>query len=116
MGASAFTDTVIGKYKSTQEAFNCAVEDAAHEHGHGGYTGTIAEKTSFKMVTCPPRVSPYKFAEKCIDNEEHFLSDKWGPAGCIEYTGAYLKKLKERCGHKGERGIRAFIFFGWASE
>jgi len=33
------------KGKTAQEAFDAAVAQARHEYGHGGYTGTIAEKS-----------------------------------------------------------------------
>jgi hypothetical protein len=47
MGASQFID--LGKGKSIEDAFRKAVEDAKWEFGHGGYTGTIAEKTGYKI-------------------------------------------------------------------
>ena len=49
MGATNFTVTARGKTAS--EAFDYATENARYENGHGGYTGTIAEKRSFVMVT-----------------------------------------------------------------
>ena len=56
MGAQDFTATAKGK--TAKEAFSVAVEDAAYENGHGGYTGTIAEKRSFKIETPPAGMSP----------------------------------------------------------
>jgi len=38
------------KAPTARAAFDGAVEDAKYEHGHGGYTGTIAEKQSFVMI------------------------------------------------------------------
>jgi hypothetical protein len=69
------------------------------QHGHGGYTGTIAEKTSF---TCIPDsevgdTDPTEYAGQLIDEQDSRIDSKWGPAGCIHIEdGTYL-------------------FFGWAS-
>jgi hypothetical protein len=41
--------------------------------------------------------------------------DKWGPAGALEVTGAEAKALRDRLGLKGKRGVRFYVFFGWAS-
>lgn len=55
MGASDFFDRAKrSNYKNIKEAFNSIVEEARYEYGHGGYTGTIAEKSEFKNV--PSRV------------------------------------------------------------
>jgi hypothetical protein len=95
MGAETFT--AVGKGKTAQEAFDKAVADARHEYGNRGYTGSLAEKTSYVMITPPPGVAPVKYASDLIDNDDPRISDKWGPAGCIKMTeGVYL-------------------FFGWAS-
>lgn len=54
MGANAFETMSHGK--TAREAFHAAAEAAAWECGHGGYTGTIAEKSDFALYTLPPRV------------------------------------------------------------
>ena len=115
MGACNFENLTIDRYKDANEAFVKLVKDAQYYHGHGGYTGTIAEKGSFVMITPPPRKNPYKFAYELIDNGDHRVNDKWGPAGCIELKGKWLKELREKNNLKGKRGIKAFLFFGWAS-
>jgi len=51
MGAYEFLTYGFGK--TAQAAFSQCVKDAQYEHGHGGYTGTIAEKHSFVMVATP---------------------------------------------------------------
>lgn len=51
MGADNFDTYGFGK--TARDAFNTACRDAAYEHGHGGYTGTIAEKSSFRLVDLP---------------------------------------------------------------
>lgn len=55
MGAEYFETTWAGKEAS--EAFRFCTEEARHMEGHGGYTGTIAEKGSFKLFHLPARVS-----------------------------------------------------------
>ena len=44
MGASEYKR--VGKGKTAKAAFDRLVEKAQWEHGHGGYSGTIAEKHS----------------------------------------------------------------------
>ena len=116
MGATTFFVTKRGQYKSAQEAFSEAVEQAQYDHGHEGYTGTIAEKGSFRMLECPPRTDPAKFAEDSADSStDNFWDDKWGPAACVEVKGSYLQKMRgERW--KGKRNFHVYYFFGWASE
>lgn len=114
MGAQQFAMTMKGIYKNPQEAFNEAVEIASYEHGHSGYTGTIAEKSSFKMVELPKRKKVGEFVEECLESEEGFWNDKWGPAACVEIKGSQLAKLRGET-YKGKKNFKAFIFFGWAS-
>ena len=114
MGACDFENVVIGKYKDAGEAFRHVVKEARYYNGHGGYTGTIAEKDSFIMIELPPRKDPYKYVNELMGSD-HKVNDKWGPAGCIEIKGKRLKELRERNNLKGKRGIKAFLFFGWAS-
>jgi len=49
MGASEFITFATGK--NANAAFNDAISSAAYEAGHGGYTGTIAEKDSFTILS-----------------------------------------------------------------
>lgn len=106
MGATTFM--TVGKGADAKEAFKLAVEDAQYEHGHGGYSGTIAEKTEFKMVRLPfapaPDATPREvrklysdYADK-LTMEDKQIADKWGPAGCIDL------------------GEGEYLFFGWAAE
>lgn len=113
MGAYDFT--AFAKGKDAASAFRGAVDDAKHQHGHGGYTGTIAEKHSFVLIKAPEvvalptasgpedeaimprRRAALNAAEELMGAEDQRIRDKWGPAGCIEIGG-------------GE-----YLFFGWAS-
>lgn len=96
MGAQEFQCT--GQGNTAQEAFADAVQEAKYEHGHGGYSGTIAEKSSFKIVPCEQTQEAIEATiEKCMQDEDHFCNDKWGPAAAIQVSDSY------------------FVFFGWAS-
>lgn len=95
MGACEFSTRARGG--TANEAFSAAVSEAQYESGHGGYTGTIAEKSEFVMIPVPAGVAPAEYAEKLMEVGDSRIDDKWGPAGCV--------KLEE-----GE-----YLFFGWAS-
>jgi hypothetical protein len=114
MGATNFSTEVIGR--SAEVAFKLIVEHARHEYGHGGYSGTIAEKDDFVMIRDTPEdvlkrdvnneISPWNLqdlrsadpkrqrigvAGALMDLDDDRISDKWGPAGCIELEpGRYL--------------------------
>ena len=106
MGAETFCR--IGTGATAKAAFNDLVEDARYQNGNGGYSGTIAEKTEFKVIV--PGDLPalftddqarrqwfYARADRYIDENDRRINDKWGPAGCMV--------IKD-----GE-----YMFFGWAS-
>lgn len=110
MGGQTFSTTVKGA--TAREAYNLAVAEAQYEKGHGGYTGTIAEKNGFRMFSVPSSMSSWEFVKRVqdhdledLDKADHkeigraieVFDDKWGPAVCIEV----------------EKG--SFLFFGWAS-
>ena len=52
MGASDFRTSARGN--TAREAFDNAVKEAQYDRGHSGYTGTIAEKGSFRMISVEP--------------------------------------------------------------
>ena len=103
MGAEDFSDVARGK--DAQEAFRSAVEEAQYEYGHGGYTGSIAEKHGFIMVAREPLASEEARKLKSrMEEEDDRYNDKWGPACCVEL-------LEE----SPVKGSRLFWFFGIAS-
>jgi hypothetical protein len=68
-----------GPGANADAAFRSAVQSARHESGHGGGSGTIAEKGSFKLRADPmTRDEAEDFANQDINN-----NDKWGPAFAI---------------------------------
>lgn len=98
MGATNFVTKAKGK--TAEEAFRSAVEEARYEYGHGGYTGTIAEKHDFIMIR-KEQVTDEE-AKKIIDDifgadKHEEVCDKWGKAGCLKV------------------GEDVYVFFGWAS-
>ena len=95
MGATTFCN--IGKGKTAQDAFSNLVSYARHENGHGGYTGTIAEKSTFNFSK--KKALTLEEARRIAKDDVDEFGDKWGPAGCI------------RVGDTD-----TYVFFGWASE
>jgi hypothetical protein len=95
MGAQDFMQKSKGK--TAREAFDNAVQQAQYDFGHAGYTGSMAEKSDYVLIPVPDGKDPVEFAHDLIAYDDERISDKWGPAGCVEIA-------------KGE-----YIFVGWAS-
>jgi hypothetical protein len=83
MGASTFEEYAWGK--NPHEAFSAAHADACHEYGHGGYTGSLAEKSNFVVIDVPAKWKgkEVQYASHLIEEGDRRIDDKWGPAGCI---------------------------------
>ncbi|WP_345638637.1 hypothetical protein [Rugosimonospora acidiphila] len=83
MGADTFE--VYSDGRDVHDAFRTAVDAVAWEHGHGGYTGTIAEKSEFVIIT--KRAMSYddatRMADDLLNRDDSRVADKWGPAGAI---------------------------------
>jgi hypothetical protein len=103
MGACDFWHKETGG--TPTEAFRKAVDSASWEHGHGGYTGTIAEKSEFILLEVPKDVKPADYAQKLMDEDDKRIADKWGPAGCVCLGPS-----------KSDPKQKAYLFFGYASE
>ena len=95
MGANVFMITATGV--SARDAFYNARQDALHYSGHGGYTGTIAEKHNFNVITLKEGLEPHEYADELIGDCDSRIDNKWGPAGCFDLGGG------------------RYFFFGWAS-
>ena len=108
MGAMTFNTIVTGK--TPREAFRKAVDSALYESGHGGYTGTIAEKHEWINIHLPEGKDPYEFSGELINNDDGRISDKWGPAGCLDIT-----KTSYGIDAGRRENENAYLFFGWAS-
>lgn len=98
MGAETFTTPSRG-HKTAKKAFHDAVEQAQYDHGHAGYSGTIAEKHYYVMIDVPKewKGRPYDYADHLLDEGDDRIENKWGPAGCIKVSDD------------------EWLFFGWAS-
>jgi hypothetical protein len=83
MGSATFCTYAPGH--DLEDAFAQAVDQAKFEQGHGGYTGSVAEK---QYVTCIDARVRWEdegrdFAQQLIDANDRRITDKWGPAGAI---------------------------------
>jgi hypothetical protein len=103
MGASSFYKKVKGT--DARNTFKELREDAQYESGHGGYSGTIAEKHSYTMSKKPTdidvdiwwdlvdefdeddKTQPY-YRE--LKHDSDIYQDKWGPALCIPTEGGFV--------------------------
>lgn len=110
MGAMEFVS--YSKGKNVNEAFVAAVNVACYDHGNSGYTGTIAEKSEFRMVDPLPQrlIDHYKddifgaaeaYAYIYLDDDDEekdsWWNDKWGPCAAFQVNEDH------------------WCFFGWAS-
>ncbi len=95
MGAQSFRHQARGV--NATKAFKAAREEAAYNHGHAGYTGTVTEKLDFVMIPLPEGRTAHEYADELISIGDDRIADNWGPAGCIQVSEDL------------------FLFFGWAS-
>lgn len=102
MGAEKFE--VRASAKTAEEAFEKLRDEALYDYGHRGYTGTIAEKSEFRMVARGNEEPLSSVVDRCDRDPRHFSNDKWGPAACVD-IGPDAKTPDHR----------VFVFFGWAS-
>jgi hypothetical protein len=97
MGGEYYSRTVQAKTdEEAVAAFENIRESCLYESGHGGYTGTFAEKEEIKILPPPPcRRTPAQEREFWTREElDEFAQeqDKWGDAfgGKINETEYYL--------------------------
>lgn len=136
MGAERFED--IGTGETAEEAFRLLVDASAWENGHGGYTGTIAEKDGFvlfdpasvglavgdflRLVEEYDHDHSRRGVEEIATPEELALirsahetaDDKFADAACVELPASDLRARKLLENSVPER--KAFLFWGWASQ
>lgn len=107
MGAEQFV--TYAKGSNMQDAFHSAHEEAAWEHGHGGYTGTIAEKPG--AYRTPREVPRFEATREGLnaantwawDDLNEYDNDKWG-----ECLALPVYKV-------GSDEVEGWYFYGWAS-
>jgi len=99
MGATPFV--VVARGRDVLSAFRSAREDALHEHGHGGYTGTIAEKhdVTYGGWHLDDEAAARRFAIVELNADDERSQQRWtkdGPAGAVRF------------------GVDGWVFFGLA--
>ena len=116
MGAQMFIDYAKGD--TAEAAFHALVSQAQYEHGHGGRSGTIAEKSEivslqhFLAGDLTPAIS------ECIDIDDVKLMRRI--KAVMAYVNAYCLFDDDLCRDKfGPAGYVEvvpgwFVFFGWA--
>ncbi|MFD1588512.1 hypothetical protein ACFR9U_16155 [Halorientalis brevis] len=115
MGAASFFTYGFGE--TAKQAFQAAQEHAEYMHGHGGYTGTIAEKHGFTVIPKSEHKGKQKrkYAGQLLTARDERVDDKWGPAGAINVSGTKeAKNYRARKGLEGKHGD-VWLFFGMAS-
>jgi len=94
MGACNFYVRATGS--NAEAAFMAAQAEARYEYGHGGYTGTIAEKDGYTIFPVPKGFTAVEVSDALLRGDdakraemggsrwaETIIScwdDKWGPA------------------------------------
>lgn len=83
MGSTSFKEVASGA--DPQAAFSAARDDARHMHGWGGYSGSLAEKDDFEVITYKPLMlnEAFALADRLMVDCDPRIDDKWGPAGMI---------------------------------
>lgn len=83
MGSDRFIQMQDGT--DAKAAFIEAARQAAYEHGSGGYTGSLAEKGDFSIISRQPlwQRQAELVADRLLASDDVRISDKWGPAGAL---------------------------------
>lgn len=107
VGANTFETYSDGA--DVHAAFRNAVDEAGWEHGRGGYTGTIAEKSDFVVITRESMSydDAARLAGDLLDRNDPRVVDKWGPAGAIP--------VRQPVSPAEQHDPDGWLFFGWAS-
>lgn len=98
MGASLFESHGLGK--DAKAAFSAAVANAQYEYGHGGYSGTIAEKHEFVLFTLPPRCT-YAKLQAVLEDAYEFGHEEY-----LREAIGYARNLTQK--RKAEADLRKF--------
>jgi len=100
MGAEDF-EHYVETEQSLEDTFNDLVEQALYDHGHAGYSGTIAEKPAVRLY--PTTMTLDQAAQFIAGGSWWDNHDKWGEAEAIAVT-------------EGSGGPRVgWYIFGYAS-
>jgi hypothetical protein len=107
VGAWAFEQYADGS--DVAAAFRAARDAAVVEHGHGGYSGSIAEKHDYVVITrqVMDLHDAYRLARELIERQDSRVDDKWGPAGAIPVRGAHPRGRRRRPARRPRRQRRS---------
>lgn len=111
MGATDFHNSAKADGQSIDTVFQRMVNNALHDYGHAGYSGTIAEKSGYHLVNVNPGFSIFEVIGALCDDEygedgdnvlsaifatkddlevaRELYADKWGPAIAVKIDGEY---------------------------
>lgn len=127
MGASTFL--CEGRGDTAQKAFEAARRDALYRYGHGGYTGSLAEKQSFTLIRDNPtdvakRLRAYdRLTREYREAAARDLETLSSPDVAAQNLAHALllvddPRVDSKYGPAGcveiEKG--RYLFFGWAAE
>jgi len=76
-----------GAGSDPRKIFSDLQDDAKHEYGHGGYSGSIAEKDGYKIRS---REKMSTKEAEAFANEDMDNNDKWGPAFAVPSGNGWL--------------------------
>lgn len=82
-----------------EEAFKKIVDEATDYYeslGMGKFSGSVAEKSDFTLLSLPKDGSSWTYAKGLLDEDAPVIADPYGPAGCVPI------------------GLNKWLFFGWA--
>jgi hypothetical protein len=116
MGAQHFTTQSQGH--DVEEAFLTARSWAQYMHGHGGYTGTIAEKDQYTLFEVPADTGVEEFAEMILaasnsPTSREILADLIGEDAARSITDVFNDKWGPAVAL--QVGEDEWLFCGWAS-
>ena len=128
MGATTFI--TVEKGKTATDAFRAARSRAEYMRGHGGYTGTIAEKRDFVCIAFSERDKVAERVKASADIRDEYKKGFVDPMyegkdrvkKVVALARALIRVDDPRITNKwGPAGCidaykDTFVFFGWASE
>ena len=122
MGASEFSNIAEGK--TADEAFKKLVKQAQWEHGHAGYSGTIAEKRSISEFKRPKGMRRATVIKAVRDLAKIHYDDNGDPqTGAVQATypklriAAMFEVYDSKSGPALAIELKTgeYLFAGWAS-
>jgi hypothetical protein len=101
MGATDFSTAALGR--DIGEAFRKARNEALYLDGHGGYTGTLAEKSSYITATLPPRMTGRAFEQAVFEAGELLQNLGYDLEVARDKTGFYKAPERRKAATRAKR-------------